>query len=191
MSNKDFEREKEGLFQLIDTWNPKNIRLAFLLIKNNPALQEAAKEHYGELLHNKGYKRLMGLRSLAMMKHHSDWSRMENYDEPQYRNRLDWLYLHHADLHKFPDNYLEQLVNLKIHSYSIKTIDAKLLGQLKSLEYLWLSNCKRLENLPKSLLELPNLCFLAIDGTALGFRTGVHRLHTASGVRAFLETHGV
>lgn len=47
---EELELEKKGIITLIESWNNDNINLALEILKGNPELHKAVKEHYKDLL---------------------------------------------------------------------------------------------------------------------------------------------
>ena len=176
MSDKEFDKEKKALFDLIYSWNVKNIKLARLIWKNNPLLKEAVKMEFSEILNSRDYKSLSGLKLMANL--HS----MNSADKDksiQYLMNMNWLNLTHNDLSIFPEQYLRTIERLKIQSNQISTLPSGI-NELKSLKVLDISGCKNFISFPTAITELNNLDKLNFEGTILSEKYA-GKIHTISG----------
>ena len=182
MSIEDFEKQKRSLFELINSWDEKNIRLATLIWQGNKELKEATHKAFGALLQAKNYKSLLGLKLLSCL-NGMDCSDKE--EKVQYLMKIRWLEIHHADLERFPECYKRDLEQLKIQSSSLRELPGSI-GELLSLKVLDLSGCRNLQKIPTSIQNLKHLQTLNLRGTILGEK---HKLQTVAGanIQAFFK----
>lgn len=183
MSIEDFEHQKNNLFELINSWEPKNIRLATLIWDNNPLLKQVVQKEYQELLRVKDYKSLVGLRLLANL-NSMDTDAMEEHI--QYLMKAQWLNLKHTNLSLFPSTYLKGLVRLKIHSTTVSALPTNIY-QLQSLEFLDLDGCRNLCHIPTTIRSLRYLKKVNFRGTAFGERNKINLLSGTQVISSFFQ----
>lgn len=180
----DFEEQKESLFDLINSWDEKNIRLATLICNNFPKLQETALNSFEGLLNVKGYKKsFAGLRLLSNLNVINSDDLEKNV---QYLSKIRWLQINHADFSLFPAIYLRDLLQLKISSNSLMELPESI-AQLKSLQVLDLENCRNLRQLPAAIQQLDKLTFLNLKGTLIGEKYGYTILDNNSKLLEFFR----
>jgi Leucine-rich repeat (LRR) protein len=176
MSDKELEQEKKALFDLIYSWDVKNIKLARLIWKNNPALKEAVEKEFLPILRSRDYKSLAGLKLMANL--HS-MNSSDKEERIQYLMNVKWLKTAHNDLTIFPEQYLRNIERLKIQSNQISTLTPEI-NQLRSLKVLDLSGCKKFISFPLTITDLNNLNKLNFEGTILSEKYAREK-HTISG----------
>lgn len=180
---EDFEQQKEGIFDLINSWDEKNIRIANLICENDPLLKAAVFDAFKELLAAKDYKSFSGLKLLANLNGVNSDSMKE---EIQYLVKIRWLKINHTDFSLFPDFYLRDLVRLKISSGQLTELSPSII-QLKSLEVLDLEGCRSLCYLPTAIQQLNRLNRIVLTGTPIADKCGVNILNSTKDLLDFLK----
>ena len=185
---EDFEKEKASLFQLFETFRPSDIKLALLIANNNPELKAAAMDRYGTWLDAKGYKRLEGVRSMAIIKDMPFWDdyNLESDWPAHYKDRLSWLHIKHNNLDLFPKAVLAQIENLKITSTVITTLPTHI-ELMINLKELHLSNCLQLATLPPEIAKLPHLEMITLRRTQFSNKTGIHNFSTQKEIQDYFN----
>ena len=179
----NFEQQKKGLFDLINSWNEKNIKIANLIWKNNPALEQAVWEEYKALLMAKDYHRLSGLKLLT----HINTVKCDNLDDRvKYISKIYWLSINDTALNQFPLAYLQELQQLKIYNTSIAQLP-KSISNLCSLEVLDLEGCSNLDVLPPSLALLPQLHTIKFRGTKVSEQYQIYDLTDSESIQEFFN----
>lgn len=182
---EDFEQQKKGIFDLVHSWDDRNIRLAALIWDANPALKEAVYEEFKEILLAKDYKSIAGLRVLASA-NNANINTYHDDDRVFYATKIRWLKISHVNLDLFPYLYLRNLENLKIASIMVEELPASI-GHLKALTCLDLDGCRNLRFLPSEIKNLTYLETIKMRGTVLGDKYGVKELMGQQSIQEFFD----
>lgn len=182
---EDFEQQKKGIFDLIHSWDNKNIRLASLIWESNPELKEAVFQEFKEILYSKDYKDLSGLRVLANINDADLYAYEEDYSA-FYATKIRWLKINHTNFNLFPYLYLKNLENLKIISAAITTLPPDI-GQLKALTQLDLDGCRNLRTLPLEIKNLTALEKFKIGGSVLASQYKTSKLEGNQQIQDFFD----
>lgn len=163
--------EKQNLFNLIESWEEHNIKIALQIVKNNRALKIAAEERYMPLLSFVNAKSLASLKSLPKKLSTSKFLKKQWFPDVHSQAVLhtipiDEIVLGNKSLTVFPEwiCYLSKLKILDMgNSDSWRAKNANefdaipaAIEHLQDLEELYISRVK-LKDIPDSLTKLVNL----------------------------------
>jgi Leucine-rich repeat (LRR) protein len=172
MENQELEQQKKNLFQLVESWDVNNIKLALQLIKKIPALKTAVDERYLPIIQFAGGKSLQGLKTLPnkftdRKLYRKDWTPTEAHKEVLATFPIYELDLYRYKFKQLPEwiGAMKQLKKIGLGKNELQTLP-KSIGQLENLEHLNLHN-NNLEYLPDGIVQLKSLKILTLAGNPL------------------------
>lgn len=165
------QQEKQNLFQLIESWEEDNIKIALQVIKKNEELKNVVEERYRPLLDFVEAKSLQSIKSLPKKLNTPKFLAQDWQPDTHSIDVLKSIPIHHVKLENksltsFPKwlCYLTQLVTLNLgnadnwrhkNKNKIKTIPSEI-NQLSNLKELFIPRAD-VKNIPKELGELQQL----------------------------------